>query len=57
MTEQILHELGVRPNIMNEFEIAATLHEAQIGISQCREIVKCLKTNLGLEKFVWRKII
>jgi hypothetical protein len=52
MTEQImhLHELGVMPNIMDEFEISATLHEAHIGISQWREIVKCIKTYLGLEK-------
>jgi hypothetical protein len=56
MTEQKLHELGVVPNIMNEFEIAATLHDARIGISQWRDIVKCLKTYLGLEKIVSLKM-
>ena len=38
ITEQILHELGVTPNVMNEFEISA--HETRIGFSQWREIVK-----------------
>lgn len=37
MIEQVLHELSVIPNIRNDFEIIATLHEAQTDISQWRE--------------------
>jgi len=40
VTEQILHELGVTSNALNEFEITATLHEAMIGISQWRVLVR-----------------
>lgn len=50
MTELILNKLGVMSNIMDKVEIAATLHEACIGNSQWRKIVKFLETYLWFEK-------
>jgi len=49
-THDEVQELGVMPSIMNEYQIAATLAQAKIGIAQWREIVKCLKSYMGLEK-------
>ena len=50
ITEQIIHELGVTSNIISEFDSAGTLHEARVVISWWREIMKCLKTYLNLDK-------
>ena len=49
-TRATLQSLGISPKIMNEYEIAATLTEARINITQWREIVKCLKSYMGLKK-------
>ena len=49
-THDALQELGVMPSIMNEYQIAATLAQAKIGIGQWREIVKCLKSYSGIGK-------
>ena len=49
-TRATLQSLGISPKVMNAHEIAATLTEAKINITQWREIVKCLKSYMGLKK-------
>ena len=49
-TRETLQSLGISPKIMNAHEIAATLKESKITITQWRELVKCLKSYMGLKK-------
>lgn len=50
LTKERLRELGLTPKRINEYEIAATISASNIGITQWREIVKCFKTYLDMEK-------
>jgi hypothetical protein len=48
-TRNALVEAGVIPSILDPFEVAALMDKANLGVSQWREVVKCLKTFQGLK--------
>ena len=49
-TRDALLEAGVIPSILDPFEVAATMEKVNLGVGQWRELVKCLKTFLGLKQ-------
>ena len=61
VTREKLRDLGVLPKKMNAYEMAATMKESKIGISQWRSLVKCVKTYSGIADFseserTWRRL-
>ena len=58
-----LIDLGVSPKQMNEYEMAATMAEAKIGIASWRKIVQCFTTFTRMDRVqftmsepAWRKL-
>ena len=58
-----LIDLGVSPKQMNEYEMAATMSEAKIGIGSWRKIVQCFTTftrmdrvQFAMSESAWRKL-
>ena len=63
MLKDQLTSLSLCPKQMTEYQMAATMKAANIGITQWREIVKCLVTFTNLEReqfttseYAWRKL-
>jgi hypothetical protein len=48
-TRNALENLGVIPSILDPFEVAAIMDKANLGVSQWRAVVQCLKTFQGLK--------
>jgi hypothetical protein len=48
--ETVLEQNGLKPKVMNEVEVAATMKKAGFGYSVWRKVTQCLKMYLGLER-------
>ena len=61
VAKEKLTELGVIPKMIDEYGIAATMNQANIGVGQWREIVKCFKAFQEVDKVcvsedAWRRL-
>ena len=60
-TKEQLYDLGLIPKLLDEYEIAATMKQGNMGIGQWRELVKCFKTYMEIDKLCvsescWRRL-
>jgi len=50
MTRDQMRELGLTPKQMSEYEMAATMKAANVGITSWQQIVKCFVTFCEIER-------
>ena len=56
-----LHDCGVLPRKLDEYDIAATMEATNMGVCQWRELVKCFKIYqevdaISISEEAWRKL-